>query len=181
MKEKTMPSKKRKWYVPVLLILAVLLLVYFFADFNIYGVICIANHTYDTPNEAFVRQFEADAANMGVDANTPVYIWKADESNAICCFLTAQGIVTERMFVKNGRYFATGWTGGYAYGQDDICDGALSFRSVKRIKPGGLYNGEIRFALFRGEGNPPEGTVALSFSANGETYSIVTPEGDNQA
>lgn len=46
MKEKTMPSKKRKLYVPVLLILAVLLLVYFFADFNIYGVICIANHTY---------------------------------------------------------------------------------------------------------------------------------------
>ena len=169
-----MKKKKLKWYVPVLLIVAVLLLVYFFADVNVYGVICIANRTYDTPNEAFVRQYEADAANMGVDANTPVYIWKADESNAICCFLTSQGIVTERMFVKNGRYFATGWTGGYEYGKDDMSDGALSFRSVKRIKPGGLYSGEIRFALFRGT-TPPRGTVVLSFPANGETYSIVTP------
>jgi hypothetical protein len=175
MKEKTMPSKKRKLYVPVLLILAVLLLVYFFADFNIYGVICIANHTYDTPNEAFVRQFEADAANMGVDANTPVYIWKADESNAICCFLTAQGIVTERMFVKNGRYFATGWTGGYAYGTDSVMDGELTFQSLKRIKSSGLYSGEIQFALFCGEDKPPEGIVVLSFPAEGETYSIVTP------
>ena len=181
MQEKSLTPKRRKWYVPVLLVIAVLLFVYLFADINIYGVICIANRTYDTPNEAIMSQFETDAANMGIDENTPVYIWKADENNAICCFLTAQGIVTERMFVKNGRYFATGWTDGYAYGQDDICDGAMTFRSVKRIRPGGLYSGEIRFALFRGEGNPPEGTVALSFSAKGETYSIVTPEGDNNA
>ena len=41
-----MTSRKRLWYVPVLLVIAVLLLVYFFADINIYGVICIANHTY---------------------------------------------------------------------------------------------------------------------------------------
>ena len=175
MQEKSLTPKRRKWYMPVLLVIAVLLLVYFFADINIYGVICIANHTYDTPNEAIISQFETDAANIGIDENTPVYSWKADENNAICCFLTPQGIMTERMFVKNGRYFATGWTGGYAYETDSIMDGELTFQSLKRIKPSGLYSGEIQFALFRGEDTPPEGTVVLSFHAEGETYSIVTP------
>lgn len=175
MQEKSLTPKRRKWYMPVLLVIAVLLLVYFFVDINIYGVICIANHTYDTPNEAIMSQFETDAANMGIDENTPVYTWKADESNAICCFLTPHGIVMERMFLKNGRYFATGWTGAYAYGTDSIMDGELTFQSLKRIKSSGLYSGEIQFALFCGEDKPPEGTVVLSFPAEGETYSIVTP------
>lgn len=63
----------------------------------------------------------------------------------------------------------------YAYGTDSIMDGELTFQSLKRIKPSGLYSGEIQFALFRGEDTPPEGTVVLSFHAEGETYSIVTP------
>ena len=175
MQEKAMTSKKRKWYVPVLLVIAVLLLVYFFADTNIYGVICIANRTYDTPNEAIMSQFETDAANMGIDESTPVYTWKADESNAICCFLTPQGIVMERMFLKNGRYYSTGWINGCEYGKDSVIDGNLSFYTVKRIKPSGLYGEELKFALFRGDADPPTGTVALSFQANGETYSIVAP------
>ena len=175
MQEKAMTSKKRKWYVPVLLVIAVLLLVYFFADINIYGVICIANRTYDTPNEAIIGQFATDAANMGIDESTPVYTWKADESNAICCFLTPQGIVMERMFLKNGRYCSTGWINGCEYGKDSMIDGELSFYTVKRIKPSGLYGEELKFALFRGDDNPPTGTVALSFQANGETYSIVAP------
>ena len=170
-----MEQRKRKWYVPVLLVIAVLLFVYLFADINIYGVICIANHTYDTPNEAIMRQFEAETANMGIDENTPVYTWKADESNAICCFLTPQSIVMERMFLKNGRYFSTGWINGCEYGKDSLIDGELAFYTVKGIKPGGLYSGDIPFALFRGEGNPPKGTVVLSFPVNEETYSIVTP------
>ena len=175
MQEKAMTSKKRKWYVPVLLVIAVLLLVYFFADINIYGVICIANRTYDTPNEAIIGQFATDAANMGIYESTPVYTWKADESNAICCFLTPQGIVMERMFLKNGRYYSTGWINGCEYGKDSVIDGNLSFYTVKRIKSSGLYGEELKFALFRGDDNPPTGTVALSFQANGETYSIVAP------
>ena len=175
MQEKDKIPKNKKWYVPVLLVIAALLLVYFFVDINIYGVICIANHTYETPNEAIMSQFETDAANMGIDENTPVYIWKADENNAICCFLTPQGIMTERMFVKNGRYFSTGWTNGCEYGKDSLIDGELSFYTVKRIKPSGLYGGDIQFALLCGEDRPPEGTVVLSFPSEGETYSIVTP------
>lgn len=56
-----------------------------------------------------------------------------------------------------------------------MIDGELSFYTVKRIKPSGLYGEELKFALFRGDDNPPTGTVALSFQANGETYSIVAP------
>ena len=175
MQEKSLTPKRRKWYVPVLLVIAVLLLVYFFTDINIYGVICIANRTYDTPNEAIMSQLENDAANMGIDESTPVYTWKADESNEICCFLTPHGIVMERMYLKNGRYYSTGWMNGCEYGKDSLIDGELSFYTVKQIKPSGLYGGNIQFALFCGEDRPPEGTVVLSFPAEGETYSIVTP------
>lgn len=161
--------------MPVLLVIVVLLLVYFFADINIYGVICIANRTYDTPNEAIIGQFATDASNMGIDENTPVYTWKADESNAICCFQTPQGIVMERMFLKNGRYYSTGWINGCEYGKDSIIDGKLSFYTVKRIKPNGLYSGEIEFALYRGDEDPPRGISVFTFPANGESYSIVIP------
>ena len=170
-----MTSRKRLWYVPVLLVIAVLLLVYFFADINIYGVICIANHTYGTPNEAIMNQHEADAANMGIDRRTTVYTWNADKSNAICCFLTPQGIVMERMLLKNGRYVSTGWMNGCEYGKDSMIDGELSFYTVKRIKPSGLSGGELEFALFRGDADPPRGTAVFSFPADGQTYSIVVP------
>ena len=76
---------------------------------------------------------------------------------------------------KDPRENYTGLINGCEYGKDSIIDGKLSFYTVKRIKPSGLYGEEIEFALFRGEADPPSGTVVFSFPVNGETYSIVIP------
>ena len=55
MNETQTKDRHLRWPVIVCLVLALLLVVFFTGDFNIYGVICIAHHFEATPNEALIR------------------------------------------------------------------------------------------------------------------------------
>ena len=174
MNEAQTKDRHLRWPVILGLVLALLLAWFFIGDLNIYGVICIAHHFDATPNEALIRFKQADADRYGVTAESPVYLWIVDESNAIACFPGPEGILAERFYTKDGGYFATGQYGFFGYDQPDMPEGKLVFSSeIRRILPNGRYGEGFRYAFFRGSGDPPEGRVVLRFSAHGEDYALV--------
>ena len=176
MNETQTKDRHLRWPVILGLVLALLLAWFFIGDLNIYGVICVAHHFDATPNEALIRFKQADAERYGVTAESPVYLWTVDESNAIACFPGPEGILAERFYTKDGGYFATGQYGFFGYDQPDMPEGKLVFSSeIRRILPNGRYGEGFRYAFFRGSGEPPEGHIVLRFSAHGEDYALVAP------
>ena len=177
-KDKTMEQKQRdnkKLLLIPIVLLAILLLVYFSADINIYGVWCHVNHYQLTPKAAVLALGDSAVSEMGLTAETPDYVWQADESNAIACFVLSDGVVTERLYTNRGRYYATGWFIHFPYEpQNDA--GELSYSEIRRIRPNGLYGDEIRFTLLRASELPSGCKAVLNFTANGETWALVTPD-----
>ncbi len=165
-----------KWLLPLGLVLAILAFVVLTAEINIYGLVCWVHRFEPTPNAAWLRMNEDRPQELTVDENTPVYTWQADESNAICCFVTDAGILTDRMYTKNGGFYATGWGGGLEYGQQtELPTDLADYAAVRRILPSGLYGDEIRYTLVLVTDDIPTDRLVLTFPANGAEYGILVP------
>ena len=171
------PWRKIGLVLGVLALLAVVL--FLTAEINIYGVICRTHDFRATPNEAELHLNEARSAEAGIGADTPVYTWQADDYNAICCFVTAEGVLTDRMYTKNGGYHATGWGNYYPFVREepDPEDEAYLYAAVRLIKAGGLYGDELRYTVLP-LSDDPAGEIVLTFPVNGETWAIMTPRGE---
>ena len=168
--------KLPKWLLVIGVMLVILAVVALTAEINVYGLVCWVHHFEPTPNAAWMRMNADRSQQILVDETTPVFTWQADESNAICCFVTEDYILAERMYTKNGGYYDTGWGGWLEFGKEpERPVDPEDFFAVQRIRPNGLYGDEIRYTLVRVTDDLPKDRVVLTFPANGAEYGILLP------
>ena len=168
--------KARRWLLVAGLLLAALLYLAVTAEINIYGVICRPRSFSATPNAAWIYSNEDRPQAIRLDENTPVYTWQVDDCNAICCFVTDEGILAERMFTKNGGFYATGWGSNLEYRQEAaLPKDPEDYAAVRLIRSNGLYGDEVRYTLVRVTDDTPSDRLVLTFPADGECYGILVP------
>ena len=168
--------KLPQWLLVIGGILVILTFVALTAEINVYGVVCWVHHFDPTPNAAWMRMNEDRPQQIRVDENTPVYVWQVDASNAICCFVTKDFILAERMYTKGGGFYATGWGSGLEYGKEpEPPTDPEEYAAVRLIRSNGLYGDEIRYTLVRVTDDLPRDRLVLTFPANDAEYGILIP------
>ena len=174
----TEKKKKSNVWVWVLAVVILIFVMTMFGETEIHNVVCITNNFYKTPNEALIKFQEEDAERIGVDENTPAYVLKVDECNAVVCFVCEEGVSAELMYTKNNGYHNLGWGTFYPYHrgntENENDPASIPFLPGKLIRKSGFYSGDFEYAVVQYVVDESDEQHILTFPVGTETWTIVS-------
>ena len=175
------PTKKLlRVLIPVLIVAAALINIFFFMELEIRGTICFYRHFYATPWEAMEQGgiLNYTHTSYGLDEHTPQETFQIDETNGICVFLCDEVVILEELYLRDGGCRITGTETIVSYA--DVVKntelGSLSYVELWLILPNGRYGQKCNYALRAADAEAPAGARVYPLSVKGETWNLIVTE-----